>query len=359
MKIVILCKRAPQSRDLWSRPYGRFFYLAKHLAEMGDEVHLVLLSYKNDKEFEARQDGLTWHSVNLTPNPFRYYRVARQLVKTVRADWVIGFSDTYFGICAELIGRQTGTKSLIDAYDNYESYIPWCKPLHWLWRRALRRCTAVTAAGPGLLELMSAGRKNNNSAIIEMAADPQFTPGSKKLAREKLRLPQNKPIVAYSGSLYRSRGIEELFQLIDYVSKTNPDVYWVLSGRMEPGVTLPSNCNHLGYVDDNLVVEVTRSANVLLCVNRPGAFGDYSYPVKIYEALAAGTRVVAFRTESVDFVMRNHAWWLVPFGEIGGMAERIIAASKAPKSADSGASGWVDRASLLRQCLIEWNPETT
>ncbi len=186
MKIVILCKRAPQSKDLWQRPYGRFFHLAKHLAEMGDEVHLVLLNYGKNNEFEVQRDGITWYSINLYRS-LRFYWAAKHLAKTKRADWIIGCSDTYFGICAELIARQTGASSLIDAYDNYESYIPWCKPLHWLWRRALRRCTGITAAGPGLRNIMSAGRANQNSAVIEMAADPQFSTWKQNFLQTKPR----------------------------------------------------------------------------------------------------------------------------------------------------------------------------
>lgn len=44
--------------------------------------------------------------------------------------------------------------SCIDAYDNYESYIPWLKLLHVLKRRALSRADLITAAGPNLLKQM-------------------------------------------------------------------------------------------------------------------------------------------------------------------------------------------------------------
>ncbi len=71
-------------------------------------------------------------------------------------------------------------------------------------------------------------------------------------------------------------------------------MYWILSGRIEPSVILPENCNHLGYVDDDKVVDVVRSAHVVLCVNKPDNFGNYSYPVKIYEALATGSQGYAF-----------------------------------------------------------------
>lgn len=56
MKLLCLCKRHPQGRDLFNRPYGRFFHLPRLLAERGHEVHLLLLSYRNDPSAK-RRDG--------------------------------------------------------------------------------------------------------------------------------------------------------------------------------------------------------------------------------------------------------------------------------------------------------------
>jgi glycosyltransferase involved in cell wall biosynthesis len=355
MKIVVLCKRAPQNRDLWLRPYGRFFHLSKFLADSGDDVHFVLLNYKKGGEFKEHRDGLNWYSVNLLPNPFHYYCVVKNLVKDIQADWIIGFSDTYFGICANFVGRATGAKVLIDAYDNYESYLEWCFPLHKLWRKSLSECTALSAAGPGLLNLMASGRDAEQLAVIEMAADPLFSPGSKTSSREVMGLPEDTPIIAYSGSLYQNRGVEELFEVMESLFATNPEIHWVVSGRLQPDVRLPPNCRHLGYVDDDKVVEVIRSADLMLCVSKPGSFGDYSYPVKVYEALAAGVPVVAFDTDSVKFVMRNNTQGLVPFGDIEGMAERIRSMLRSPSVIDAVDGGWGVQASLLRQRLDSWS----
>lgn len=354
MNIVVLCKRAPQNRDLWLRPYGRFYNLPLNLVRSGHSVHLVLLNYRSGKEFEEHRDGITWHSVNLIPDPTRYYRYVKRLIRECDADWVLGFSDTYFGICAQMIGMRAGVKVHIDAYDNYESYVNWCFPLHWLWRLSLKGSTSISAAGPGLLHLMDRGRSRGSSEIIEMAADSQFAPGSKSLARELLGLPQNKQLVAYCGSLYRSRGIEELFNVMQRLSMSHRDILWVMSGRLQEGVELPKNCHYLGYVEDDKVVEVLRSADLVLCVNKPGSFGDYSYPVKIYEALSVGIPVVAFRTESIKYVMRNNSEGLVDFGDLDAMAEKIGQVLESPYSVIANSAGWEQEGELLSRCLHSW-----
>lgn len=351
MKVVILAKRAPQGRDLWLRPYGRFFYLSKILADREVEVHLVLLSYHKEEETSSYRDGIHWHFVNLLPNPSRYYRYARALTQRLGADWVIGFSDTYFGICAQRVARAAGSRALIDAYDNYESYLSWALPLHLMWRRALRHCNAVTAAGPGLLKLMAAEGEEQAATVIEMAADPQFTPGSKCHARESLGLPVDKLLVTYSGSLHKSRGVEELYSVMNRLQETRPDVGWVVSGRLAAGVELPANCIYLGYVDDSKVVDVLRSSDLILCANKPGAFGDYSYPVKIYEALSVGVPVVAFATESVEYVMRHNSDGLVSIGDIDATVAKVSRLLDEPYEVAPLAAGWDAQGEALHRFL--------
>jgi len=351
MKIVILCKRAPQGRDLWERPYGRFFHLAQGLAQRGHEVHLVLLSYQGGKQFEETRDGINWHSINLLPDPSRYYRMSFSLVRKIDADWVVGFSDTYFGICAQNIAGRLGAKSLIDAYDNYESYLPWALPLHWLWRAALSGATVVTAAGPGLLDRMAANRPDGINVVVEMAADPIFTPGERFQARQSLELPAKKQLVAYCGSLHHTRGIDQLLAVMNQMSVTQPEVGWLFSGRNLSGVQLPGDSYRLGYVSDTQVVDVIRSADVVLALNTPGEFGDYSYPVKIYEANAVGVPVIALSTDSVEFVMRSRPEGLVVSGSTEALAEKISKALTLDSIPQAQSPGWAGSVDRLESCL--------
>ena len=52
MNILFLSKRRPQNKDLILRPYGRFYYLPKILAERGHNVHVLLLDYKKNKKYK-------------------------------------------------------------------------------------------------------------------------------------------------------------------------------------------------------------------------------------------------------------------------------------------------------------------
>jgi glycosyltransferase involved in cell wall biosynthesis len=302
MKLLFLCKRRPMGRDLLSSPYGRFYYLPKLLAERGHEVAVSLLDYERAADSFVEREGIPWSSRPVT----RYVSGIRAQAAQLRPDWVIGFSDTYFGILADRTAKRVGAKACIDAYDNYESYMPWAKPLHWAWRRSLDRADLITAAGPGLLELMAARRTSPITAVVPMAADPVgFGPRDKVSCRRELGLPLDRPLVGYCGSVHRSRGVGVLFDAIPLVRTANPDVLFVHSGRTWKDVPLPTSFHSLGYIDADKMPILLNSMDVLVVVNRPSSFGHHSYPVKLYEAMSCGVPVVATQTTATAWILEG------------------------------------------------------
>ncbi len=323
MRLLFLCKRRPLDRDLLTRPYGRFFHLPKYLAEQGHEVTILLLDYKGVALETSEQHGMRWLSVPIR-RPFGYLRTLRRELTENRPDWLFGFSDTYFGILAAHYGRRYGVRSCIDAYDNYESYIGWCKPLHWLWRRALRRADLVTAAGPGLLEVMSRGRGDKPGLVLSMAADPGgFTPGERDVSRDQFGLDRDAVLVGYCGSLHRSRGVDVLFAAMDLLRERRPQVGFIHSGRTWSDVPVPPYIHSLGYIEDAEVPTLLKAMNVLVACNRRSAFGSHSYPVKIYEAMACAIPVVATDTLSTRWILSQHQELLVPADNPQALSEAI------------------------------------
>jgi glycosyltransferase involved in cell wall biosynthesis len=325
MKILFLSKRRPQGRDLFTRPYGRFFHLPRLLAQSGHRVCLALLSYRGEPALRVERDGLTWISESLPPlGPARYLRRCRKIVETLQPDWVVGFSDTYYGILAEFLARRYGLRAAIDAYDNYESYIPWLKPLHRLWRKAISGATVVTAAGPQLAELLQQSRPGRPVQIVPMAADPSgFEPMDRNPCRRRLGLPLNIPLVGYCGSIYRNRGVQLLFQAFEDLRRKDGDVRLILSGRKDRGVRLPSYANWLGYLPDEDIPHLLNAMNVLVVINQLSSFGRYSYPAKLYEAMGCRIPVVATATEPAKWILGHRDKFLAAAGDPGELAEKI------------------------------------
>ncbi len=61
-------------------------------------------------------------------------------------------------------------------------------------------------------------------------------------------------------------------------------------------------------------------------MSTPGAFGDSSYPIKLYEAMACGRPVVAKRTASTAWVLRDFPDRLVPAGDAAALADALVSA---------------------------------
>ncbi len=348
MKLLFLCKRRPMSRDLLTSPYGRFYYLPRLLTERGHDVTVALLDYRGDEPVDTVKDSVRWMSLSFA----RYRRETLNAVRAEPPDWIVGFSDTYFGILARGFARRLGCRYAIDAYDNYESYMPWAFPLHALWRRALRDADLITAAGPGLVELMSRGQSASATAVVPMAADPTgFEPRDKAACRRELGLPADKVLVGYCGSMHRSRGVEVLFDALPLISAARPQVGFVHSGRTWKDVPLPDAINSLGYIDDDKVPVLLNSMDVLVVVNRDSAFGQHSHPVKLYEAMSCGVPVVATRTQATEWILSARPERLFDAGDPEALTRAVLDALDNP-SRDSGRlAGWDAACDALEAAL--------
>jgi len=353
MRIVFLCKRRPQGKDLIERPYGRFYYLPELLSRKGHDVQILLNSHKYEPHIELKKGGIRWNSISLvSQGPLAYFNNVNKIIKLNKPDWVIGFSDTYYGIIAQHLAQRHGCKSLIDAYDNYESYISWLKPLHYMWRRALAKADMITAAGPQLAEMMQRDRSDRLAVVLPMAADPEFIPMNRYNCRTELGLPQEKKLIGFCGSLYRSRGVEFLFQLADRICEIDPRVAIVASGRKEKGLKIPPNIRWLGYLPDNMVPFVLSSMNVLLVLNRDSSFGHYSYPVKLYEAMKCGIPVVASETASTSWILGGDQRYLARIDDLDDFSAKLFAALESRPPIYKPTASWEKVADKLEEILL-------
>jgi glycosyltransferase involved in cell wall biosynthesis len=321
-------------RDLITRPYGRFYNLAYHLSELGHDVELILFSYFKNENEENCIGCLKISSVSLFPNPFLAIKKIYKKIEGSSPDWIFGFSDTYYGILAEFFASRIGKKSLIDAYDNYESYLPFAKPLHWIWQRSIKRTNLVTCAGPSLEMLFRMHRKKGDINILPMTADQDIFYGQPKdICRQKLGLPQDVKIIGYHGSIYENRDIETLFSAFKLI-QNEKKVILILAGKKSKKIRFPDYVTYLGYLSDNEVPYFINSLDVLVVTNKNTNFGNYSYPVKLYEAMSCNIPVIVSKTKSTEWVMRSYPELLTEVNDPELLANNIM------KNIDTGHIGY-------------------
>ena len=338
-------------KDLLTRPYGRFFYLAEHLVKLGHEVQLILYSYRFNENQQIKKKGLTIISCSLVPNPILTIYSSIRFCKKIKPDWIIGFSDTYYGIFACYVANKLGSKSLIDAYDNYESYMPYFKPLHLLWRKALSNATLVTCAGPSLEEMFAKYRKNKPIKIIPMAADPEFSSLKRNECRTKLKLPEQKKLIGYYGSISNTRDINILFSAFENLVKKDPDIILILSGRLAKNIDLPNGAIYLGYLADIDMPLFINSLDVLAVPNSPSSFGHYSYPVKLYEAMTCKVPVAVTKTMSTSWVLKEHQNFLVEPKNIEEFVRVINYALSIDRVEYTKLTSWAESGKIMEEVV--------
>jgi glycosyltransferase involved in cell wall biosynthesis len=353
MKLLFLAKRHPQQRDLIERPYGRFYHLPTSLAALGHDVRVQLCSYRHLPSLVVRRDGVTWSSHDFrTLGVMRTLRETESEVRLFAPDWIVGCSDAWTGWLAHRIAGRLGCKLAIDAYDNYEAYIPWNYPLHWLWRRAVQAANLVTAAGPQLAEKLGDSRRERSDVrILPMCADPNFVPMDRAECRRRLELPQNAPLFGYSGGWTRSRGSDLILDAFARVRRQLPEARLVLTGKPPQHAVNAYGIINLGYVDDADMPRVINAVDLCCVVLADTAFGRYSYPVKLCEAMACGVPVVASGTKAVSWMLNNDQRFIADIGDAEDHARLMLANWKMLDAGYVLPPSWTESARKLDEWM--------
>jgi glycosyltransferase involved in cell wall biosynthesis len=89
----------------------------------------------------------------------------------------------------------------------------------------------------------------------------------------------------------------------------------VLSGRKDRSVCLPDDVRWLGYLPDEDIPVLLNAMDVFAVISRTSAFGRFSYPVKLYEAMACRIPVAATATEPAVWILKNQDAFLARPGD--------------------------------------------
>ncbi len=275
-----------------------------------------------------------------------------QEARSFRPDWIVGCSDAWYGWLAQRLARRTGSRFLVDAYDNFEAYMPWNLPLHWLWRHAVRKADQVTAAGPQLASRLQSHRRSGRPlSVLPMAADPEFMPLDKSACRQALNLPLGATYAGYVGSWSASRGSSLLIDAFRLARASRPDLELLLSGRPPPEVLNEPGVSSVGYLPDAQLPLLLNALDVACVVTADTSFGRYSYPAKLCEAMACKVPVVATATDAVRWMLSDRAEHLAPIGQPKAFAERMLTQLASRRIEYPSPPSWEEVAHKLEHLL--------
>lgn len=133
---------------------------------------------------------------------------------------------------------------------------------------------------------------------------------TRKQAREKLGLPDDRHIALYTGHLYSWKGVDALAQAGEQLS--DADVY-VVGGTEKDVEAFRKKYGHiqnlkvLGHRPHADMPLWLRAADVLILPNtaKEEISAKYTSPMKLFEYMASGTPIVASKLESIEHIVSS------------------------------------------------------
>ena len=146
--------------------------------------------------------------------------------------------------------------------------------------------------------------------------------------------PDARPVVLYTGHLFREKGIETLVEAARLLA---PDVAVKVAGGMPQHVAEwhrrvveygPDNVEFLGHLPPDRIPPLQKGADLLVLPNsgRHPHSARYTSPMKVFEYMAAGKPIVASDVPAIREVLRHSTnAWLVPPDDPAALADAIRA----------------------------------
>ncbi|MGO3669800.1 MAG: glycosyltransferase family 4 protein, partial [Vreelandella alkaliphila] len=309
MKIIFICKRYYTGKDVIRHSFGRLYEFPTQLAQLGHQLVVFCLDYRNVDPYEEFIEQFGAGSVRwIIFSPRNIYTAkVRQAYQDIKADApgvIIGSSDIPCLWLARRLSRQIGVPYIVDLYDNYESFGQARIPF---FRRILKACINEAS----IVITVSTVLKNKilsdyvpQGIVLLMNngfAHRSFFVGDKMTARNDLGLPTDMTLIGTAGNLSLMKGLDTVYEAWEQIEKQTGNVCLVLAGRVESGFPVPDGGRviYLGELLEEQVGQLFRSLDVGIIPAHDSEFGRYCFPQKLHEMVACGLPVIAANFGSI------------------------------------------------------------
>lgn len=328
MRILVLNKRQYTGKDLLHDKYGRLYEIPEVLAERGNEVRGLTLSYRSRPQGLLIPARVQWHSVNLSSFFPAYLKTFNGILDTFCPDVVVASSDALHSIVAWQLCSKRDIPYIIDLYDNYEGFglsrLPGIVPL---LRSACRSAVGITVVSHELKNYVERNYEVRSPIKVISNAIPtgMFSPQPKENARATLGLPQHAKLIGTAGAISAKRGSGVMFEAFLELAKDHPDIWLVYAG---PRDDIQRRYKHerivdLGILEFSQIPLLFSALDVGVICNIDSPFGRYCFPQKFYEIVACGIPLVAADIGEMHYLLSTRPDCLYPLGNSRVLANRI------------------------------------
>lgn len=208
------------------------------------------------------------------------------------------------------------------------------------WQSARTHIVAVSHATArmfcGALDFQGRARTIHNGVELE-----KFPPKAASVSafRERIGVPQNAFLVCAIGQICERKGLREMVEAFQQISKSSPHMHLVIVGtvvfkheqRYFQGLcdtvhrsTCADRIHLTGELSD--VSEVLQGSDLLVLNSRREPFG-----LVLVEAMSSGTAVLATRVDGIPEIIADQVnGWLIEKGDSVGLASKLLNLSLDP-----------------------------
>ncbi|MET0284623.1 MAG: glycosyltransferase [Polyangiales bacterium] len=217
----------------------------------------------------------------------------------------------------------------------YETYRPWFdtfRPLAPAFRAALTRQNALGAvlhSQYAVDRYASIGVPRDGLCVVHNGYDPTLIDAVPANPRAELGLPLDRPIVAYTGHVNATKGIETIVAM----AERTPEALFLLVGHDGRGGLIEllarrvSNVQLVPWQPFARVAYYLKAADVLLLPPSDrglALIGNTVLPMKLFQYLAAGKPILAPRTpDLVELLHDDENARLVTAGDVDGAVRAL------------------------------------
>lgn len=222
-------------------------------------------------------------------------------------------------------------------------------PVRWKWFEKAgmsyvnwyyRHCVFVSAPCRALLvEMESFGFRAKSRVLSNPLELSDFSPSDsldEKVALKK-KFGLSKHTILYTGRLAQEKNIDVVLRAMAIVKKTMPDISCAITGhgsaeaslrRLVRALGLAKQVRFLGYVQREEFADVYRAADIFTVMSTAE-----TQCLSMMHAFASGLPVIAADAYGLPEYVPKHAGFVVPPGDVQGLAERILFLLSHPEEA--------------------------